>query len=142
MIKIKNYIWVFGENLGLTANGNSYHLWKYAVNIKDNIEKYLVLDKNDSTSKIYKSLSKHEQRFVLWKNSLKHFKKFLNTDLFFVSLNEMDVTPNKLFVRPMKMQLKTPFIHLQTGVSGIKKLNENATSYNNNIFRFCSTIKK
>ena len=136
MININNYIWVFGENLGLTANGNSYHLWKYAVNIKDNIEKYLVLDKNDSTSKIYKSLSKHEQKFVLWKNSLKHFKKFLNADLFFVSLNEMDVTPNKLFARPMKMQLKSPFIHLQTGVSGIKKLNENGDSYDNNIFRF------
>ena len=70
VININNYIWVFGENLGLTANSNSYHLWKYAVNIKDNIEKYLVLDKNDSTSKIYKTLSKHEQKFVLWKNSL------------------------------------------------------------------------
>ena len=48
----------------------------------------------------------------------------------------MDVTPNKLFARPMKMQLKSPFIHLQTGVSGIKKLNENGNSYDNNIFRF------
>ena len=40
MIIINNYIWIFGENQGLTANNNSYYLWKYAVNIKDDIEKY------------------------------------------------------------------------------------------------------
>ena len=65
MIIINNYIWIFGENQGLTADNNSYYLWKYAVNIKDDIEKYFVLDKTESNKKIYNTLSKYEKKFIL-----------------------------------------------------------------------------
>lgn len=135
-IFINNYIWLFGENLAKTANNNSYYMWKHIVNIDDNIEKYLVLEKNPNTKRIYATLSKHEKKFVLWKNSFKHFRKFLDADLFFVTLTYKDVVPDKFIFKKMQMRLKKPFIHLQVGVSGLKKLDERGKSYGNNILRF------
>ena len=38
----KNYIWIFGENHGSTANNNSYFFWKHVVNFRDEIDKYIV----------------------------------------------------------------------------------------------------
>ena len=137
MINIKNnYIWVFGENLGKTTNGNSFYLWKHIVNIDDGIDKYLVLEKNDSTLKTYSQLSNYEKKFVLWKNSYKHFKKFLDADLFFVTVNYNDITPDKFLFKNFKMRLKKPFINLQNGMNGLKKLRETGYAYGNNILRF------
>ena len=136
-----NYIWIFGENHAKTANDNSFYLWKYSVNIKDNIEKYLVLEKNASTSKVYNTLSKHEKKFVVWKNSLKHFKLFGEADLLFVNYSSKDVAPDKLFFKNIGMRLKKPFIHLQKGVCGLKKLEVRGHYYNNNILR-CLTYNE
>ena len=36
---VNNYIWLFGENLGKTADNNSFYLWKKVVNINDDVEK-------------------------------------------------------------------------------------------------------
>ena len=47
-----NYIWVFGENKANTACENSFHFWRYAVGINDNIDKYLILKRNNTTLKI------------------------------------------------------------------------------------------
>ena len=55
------YIWIFGENLGSTANNNSFYFWKHVVNINDDIEKYLVLEKNESNKKVYNSFSKYNK---------------------------------------------------------------------------------
>ena len=46
-----NYIWIFGENLASTANNNSYYFWKEIVNIKDDIDKYILFEKNEKTQK-------------------------------------------------------------------------------------------
>ena len=135
MIIIDNFIWIFGENLGKTANDNSYYLWKHIVNIDDGIDKFLVLDKNEATLKIYDSLSAKERKFVLWKNSYKHFSKFIDADLFFITRHYTDITPDKLFFKDMKMRLKKPFIHLQSGAIGLKKLNELGFHYGNNLLR-------
>ena len=40
-----NFIWLFGENVGETANNNSYYFWKHVVNKDDGIDKYIVLKK-------------------------------------------------------------------------------------------------
>lgn len=135
-IIINRYIWIFGENLGKSANSNSYHLWRHIVNIDDAIDKYIVFEKNNHTKKVYNTLSKHEKKFVLWKNSIKHFRKFLNADLFFVGFSYLDVCPDKLFLKPMSMRLKKPFIHLQSGNVAVKIPNETGQSYANNILRF------
>ena len=136
MIIINNYIWIFGENQGLTANNNSYYLWKYAVNIKDDIEKYFVLDKTESNKKIYNALSKYEKKFILWKNSLKHHRKFKKADLFFITHNPNDIAPVKLINQSIDIELTKPIIHLQSGVQGIEKVSEKGNSYENNIFRY------
>ena len=135
MINISNYIWIFGENLGKTTNGNSFYLWKHIVNIDDGIDKYLVLEKNNSTLKKYNELSRHEKRFVLWKNSFNHFKMFLDADLFFVTAGYEDITPTKFLFKDFGMRLKKPFIILQNGVNGLKMLKETGYEYENNILR-------
>ena len=131
-----NYIWLFGENEAKTANNNSFYFWKYAVNIRDDVEKYLILEKNKNNKKVYSKLSGHEKKFVLWKNSYKHYSKFFNADLFFVSYSYTDIQPDKFLWREMAMQLKKPYIHLQTGFAGIKAIYEEGFGYNNNILRF------
>lgn len=139
---MNKYIWIFGENLGKTANDNSFYLWQYVVNIDDGIEKYFILEKNDSTLNIYNSLSNHEKKFILWKNSIKHFRKFADADLFFVTFSYMDVAPDKLLFKDMKMRLKKSFIHLQNGFLGIQKIREKGNNYNNNLFKLISYNKK
>ena len=71
---MSNYIWLFGENLGKTANNNSYYFWKQINNIEDGIDKYIVLEKNKKNKEVYKKLTSNEQERVLWKNSYRHIK--------------------------------------------------------------------
>ena len=130
------FIWVFGENLGATSNNNSYYFWKHVVNIKDNIDKYIVFEKNDSTQKTYDTLSAHEKKFVLWKNTKKHYEKFYDADLFFVTLSYKDITPDKFLIKNMELQLKKPLIYLQHGTIGMKKVYYEGNTYWNNMFRF------
>ncbi|MDE5540093.1 MAG: CDP-glycerol glycerophosphotransferase family protein, partial [Bacilli bacterium] len=132
-----NYIWLFGENESKTANNNSFYFWKKVINIEDNIDKYLVLTKNASNQKVYKTLSKKEQSFVLWKNSIEHYKKYMNADMLFVTLSYLDVTPTRFFGKKVKLLIKKPVIYLQHGTLGIKKIGYKGNSYNNNMFRFC-----
>ena len=136
MSKKDNFIWVFGENLGSTSNNNSYYFWKHVVNIRDNIEKYIVLEKNESNEKVYNSFSKHEQEFVLWKNSKKHYQKYFNADLFFVTLSYKDIIPEKLLFKKMELELKKPLIYLQHGTIGMKQVYYEGNAYWNNMFKF------
>lgn len=131
-----NFIWIFGENLGSTANNNSFYFWRHVVNIKDKIDKYIVFEKNDSTKEVYNTLSSHEKKFVLWKNSRKHYKTYFDADMFFVTLSYKDITPDKLFIKTMEMQIKKPLIYLQHGTIGMKEVFYNGNDYWNNIFRF------
>ena len=71
MSKDNNYIWIFGENHGASAENNSYYFWKQVVNKEDGIDKYIVFEKNPNMKSIYNTFSEHEKKFVLWKNSKK-----------------------------------------------------------------------
>ena len=130
------FIWIFGENLGNTANNNSFYFWKHVVNIKDGIEKYIVFSKNDATKEVYDSLSNHEKNYVLWKNSKKHYSTYFDADMFFVTLSFRDITPDKLFIKEMRMSIKKTVIYLQHGTISIKKIYYRGNDYWNNIFRF------
>ncbi len=132
----KNFIWLFGENLGSTANNNSFYFWKQAVSIKDDIDKYFVMSKNQSNLSVYNSLSPQEKEFVLWKNSKKHFEIFHFADLFFVSLSYKDILPDKLLVKKLNFLITKPLIYLQHGTLGIKAIGYKGDTYNNNMFRF------
>ena len=65
MNKKNNYIWLFGENLGKTANNNSFYFWKHIINKKkDNINKYIILEKNSLNKKVYETLNKREKEII------------------------------------------------------------------------------
>ncbi len=133
----RNYIWLFGENLGATSNNNSYYFWKQVVLKKDGIDKYLVLEKNTANLKTYKALSDEERSFVVWKNSIKHFNIYFNADMYLVSLSYKDITPTKLLgFYNLNFFIEKPLIYLQHGTLGIKAIEYKGNSYNNNMFRF------
>ena len=134
----KNYIWIFGENHGSTANNNSYFFWKHVVNFRDEIDKYIVFEKNENTQKVYESLSDYEKQFVLWKNSKKHFKLYHDADLFFITLSYKDILPNKILFKNLNLKINKPVIYLRHGTAGMKRTDYHGRSYWNNMFKFLS----
>lgn len=133
---MKNFIWLFGENLGNTHNNNSYYMWDQTVERKDNIDKYLVLTKTKENITFYKSLNNKKKQKIIWKNSFKHFLLFKNYDMSFVTLSYKDILPEKLLNINFKFVIKKPIIYLQHGTTAIKKLGYTGNSYYNNLFRF------
>ena len=89
------YIWLIGENLGSTHNNNSFYFWRDVVNIKDEIDKYLVLEDTKENRNFVKKLDNEEKEYIVWKNSIKHFKLYFLADMFFVTLSYRDVRPEK-----------------------------------------------
>ena len=131
-----NYIWLFGENLGATSNNNSYYFWKEAVGKEDCIDKYIVFEKNKANLETYNRLSERERNFVVWKNSIKHFKLFLDADMYWVTLSFKDITPTSLFGYSVDFNIDKPLIYLQHGTLAMKQINYSGWSFNNNFFRF------
>ena len=109
---MSNYLWLFGENLGNTANNNSFYLWKETVLKDDGIDKFLVLCRNKSNLSVYKGLSDKEKKYVVWKNSAKHFKLFFSADMYFVTLSYKDITPNKVLFLKLPLYIHKPLIYL------------------------------
>ena len=132
----KNFIWLFGENLGSTANNNSFYFWKKSVSKKDDIDKYFVMSKNQNNLSIYDTLTSDEKKFVIWKNSKKHFEIYHFADLFFVSLSYKDILPDKILGKNLNFLITKPLIYLQHGTLGIKSIGYQGDAYNNNMFRF------
>lgn len=132
----KNFIWLFGENLGSTSNNNSFYFWKKSVSKKDDIDKYFVMTKNQNNLSVYNTLSSDEKKFVIWKNSKKHFEIYYTADLFFVSLSYKDILPDKIFGKNLNFLITKPLIYLQHGTLGIKAIGYQGDAYNNNMFRF------
>lgn len=135
-MKNNEFIWLFGENEGRTANNNSYYMWEQVVENKDEILKYYIVKKNKNNIKIVKNLPKAKRKFVVWQNSIKHWKLFMKASMGFVSLSYKDVFPNKLFFKNVKINPNLPIVYLQHGTLAIKKLGYTGHSYKNNIFKF------
>ena len=131
------FIWLIGENEGRTHNNNSYYYWKHIVEKDDNVEKYFVMEKNKNNKEFYKSLPNNLKKLILWRNSLKHYKMYFSSDMFFVTLSYLDVVPNKFLGKKIILKVKKTTIYLQHGITAIKQLGYTGQSYNNNMFRFC-----
>lgn len=132
----KNFIWLFGENLGNSANNNSFYFWKQSVTKKDDIDKYFLMAKNPNNVAVYNSLPAEEKEFIIWKNSAKHFEIYNKADMFYVSLSYKDILPDKLLWKKLSFLITKPLIYLQHGTLGIKAIGYRGDSYNNNMFRF------
>ena len=113
---IKKYIWLFGENLGETANNNSFYMWFNCYNIEDNIIKYFVLSKNPRNLKLFNSLPEKARRLICWKNSYQHFKLWYSASMYFVTLSYRDVRPEKFFFKDCNLLTEKPVIYLQHGL--------------------------
>lgn len=133
---MKRFIWLFGENLGNTANNNSYYFWRQVVERDDGIGKYLVVAKNPQNQEFFNSLSPEIRKFVVWRNSFRHFSLYMKADLFFVTLSYRDVRPEQLGRKKYNFPTETPVIYLQHGTLAMKRLGYNGRDYNNNMFRF------
>ncbi len=132
----KKVVWLFGENDSRTMNNNSYYFFKHVCDLEDEIEKYYILEKNSKNAKLIKEMPFNIKSKIIWKNSIKHWKVYLNSDLHLVTLSCRDVTPSKLLFKNIKMRVKKPIIYLQHGTIAMKKLGYHGRSYNNNMFRF------
>ncbi len=130
------FIWLIGENIGRTANNNSYYFWRHIIERKDDIDKYFVLEKNKQNIEFYRQLPEHCQKFVVWKDTVQHLKLYIKADLFFVALSYRDVRPEKVLGRKLELSTEKPVIYLQHGTLAMKTLGYNGRSYNNNFFRF------
>lgn len=131
-----SYIWLFGENLGETANNNSYYMWLNCVEKDDCIEKYFVLKKTSQNIKLVNRLSKKAKEHICWKNSVKHFQLWYDASMYFVTLSYKDVRPEKFLFKQCDLLTEKPVVYLQHGVLGIKQIGYDGTDYNNNMFRF------
>ncbi len=133
---MSKFIWLIGENLGTTANNNSYWFWKNIVDKDDDIEKYYVLSKNKKNMEFYKNLPESQQKYIVWKNTEHHLKMFFAADMYFVTLSYRDIRPERLFGKKIAPNIHKPLIYLQHGTLAMKVIDYSGRSFNNNLFRF------
>lgn len=130
------FIWLIGENLGKSSSNNAYYFWRRAMKHKDDIDKYLILEKNPANMILYKKFPDSYQKAIVWRNSPEHLKLFVAADMFFVAQSYRDIRPEKIIGRSMDLSMEKPVVYLQHGTLSMKVLGYNGKSYNNNFFRF------
>ncbi len=130
------YIWLIGENLSRTANNNAYYFWRETVRVKDDIDKYLVLEKNRDNMMLYDNLSEDLKEFIIWRDTVRHLKLYCEADMFLVAQSYRDVRPENVMGRKFDLSVQKPLIYLQHGTLAMKVISYNGRSYNNNFFRF------
>ena len=130
------FIWLIGENLSKTADNNGYYFWRGAVRKKDDIDKYLVLEKNPDNVALYKELPEYCKKFIVWRDTAEHLKLYVQADMFLVAQSYRDVRPENVLGRKLDLSTEKPVIYLQHGTLGMKVLDYKGKSYNNNFFRF------
>ncbi|HCA55461.1 MAG TPA: hypothetical protein DEO95_08320, partial [Ruminococcaceae bacterium] len=130
------FIWLIGENLGKSATNNAFYFWRTAMEQEDDIDKYLVLEKNENNLALYKTLPEQWRTFILWRNTIEHLKLYVAADMFFVAQSYRDVRPEKVMGRTLDLSTEKPVVYLQHGTLSMKVIGYNGKSYNNNFFRF------
>lgn len=136
MAQSGDFIWLFGENLSETANNNSFYFWDHVVGRDDGIRKYFILRKTPRNVALYESMDQIRRDHVVWRDSLKHLKLYLDADMFFVTLSYRDVRPEQVLGKNLNFRTYSPVVYLQHGTLAIKRMGYTAHSYNNNMFRF------
>ena len=132
---MKEFIWLFGENRGRTADNNSFYFWKNAIKIEDNIKKYFVMESSTKNKRIYDGLSDEEKKGIVWKNSKRHFSIFFHADMFFITRGRRDISPDRLMLAKIDLFPHRPVIRLGHGNLAIKKVGYTGKAYGNNMFR-------
>ncbi len=134
--KSNKYIWLFGENLGETANNNSFYLWKHIVENHDEVDAYFIAQKVPSILKKYKSLKEGAKKNFIWRNSKEHLLLYFKADMYFVSVSYRDIQPDRVLFKSFQPEPTAPLIYLQHGVLAMKRLGYEPSYANNTLFRF------
>ena len=134
-------IWLFGENLGATANNNSFYMWRHIVGRHTNeVAPYLILEKTAANRKVVAKLGAQERRYIVWRHSLTHVLLYLGAEFSFVTLSFRDVQPECVkfcgITMNFKPQARCSLVYLQHGVSGIKALGYGPTYAGGTMLRF------
>ena len=134
-------IWLFGENLGATANNNSFYMWRHVVNRHgEEVAPYLVLAKTPGNRRTLAGMSPLERRHVVWRHSPSHAWLYLRAEFAFVSLSFHDLLPECVrlwgFTKSFKPQQRCSLVYLNHGTLGIKALGYGPTYANGTMLRF------
>jgi len=120
-------IWLFGENLGATANNNSFFMWRHVVNRHaDAVAPFLILEKTAANRKTVAGFSRQEREHVVWRHSPSHAWLYIRAEFSFVTLSFLDVLPDGIkflwFTKSFKPQQRCSLVYLDHGTLGIKAL--------------------
>ncbi len=134
-------VWIFGENLGRTANNNSFYMWRHVVNRHSgDVAPYLILERTDTNRKSVANMSPHERHYVVWRNSPSHAWLYIKAEFSFVALSFRDVLPECVkfwgFTKSFHPQQRCSLVYLQHGTLGIKALGYGPTYANGTMLRF------
>lgn len=130
------FIWLIGENEGVTHDNNSFYFWEQTALTDSDIIKYYVLQKTEANKRFVKTLSPALRELVLWRDSLAHVRVYEAADMGIVTLSYLDVVPTAILGRKRKLYAQFPIVYLQHGVLGQKKIGYQGNVYNGNMFRF------
>lgn len=133
---LNQYIWLFGENVGETAENNSFYFWRYIVENHADVQAFFIMNRNKRNLLVYRKLSQRKRRFVVWRNSPRHIRLFYLADLLFVSLSFRDVQPDRIAMKSYQPLITHPLVYLQHGTLAIKQLTYRSSYANNSMFRF------
>ena len=134
--KDNKYIWLFGENSGESADNNSFYLWKSVVNKHDEVAAYFIACRTAQVLRVYRRLSSHEKKYIVWRNSADHIRLYKQADILFVSVSYCDVQPDKILFKSYKPSPTVPLVYLQHGTLAMKKIGYTSTYANNSMIRF------
>ena len=134
-------VWLFGENLGMTANNNSFYMWRHVVNRHaGEVAPFLVLQKNPGNRKAVAGFSPVEREHVVWRNSPSHAWLYLMAEFSFVSLSFRDVLPDCIrlwrFSKGFTPQQRCSLVYLDHGTLGIKALSYGPGYASGTLLRF------
>ena len=123
----RRYLWLFAENLGKTANNNSFYFWRHVVNSSAPVDAYFIMEKNANTKAVYATLTKHEKKFVIRRNGVRHAWLYAQADISFVTLSFNDTLPTQVYFKSYKPKPSHHVVHLGHGIIGLKEVyyNEN-----------------
>ena len=79
---------------------------------KDDIDKYLVLEKNPDNVALYKGLPEYCKKFVVWRDTPEHLKLYVEADMFLVAQSYRDVRPENVLGK--KLDLSTEKLSVKT----------------------------
>lgn len=130
------YIWLFGENLGKTADNNAFYFWSYVVGHHDDLSAYYIMERTPKTLAAYKAFTPEMKKHTVWRNSPSHIALYARADMLFVAQSFRDVQPDRILMKSYKPEPTQPLVYLQHGTLAMKQLGYREFYANNCMFRW------